>query len=325
MKFEASKKMLRHLGRKLLAKPPFAEQVDLQGKKIIVTGASPGSIGFETAQTLASWGATVCITTRTKPNETAEALRRNVVAQGKQCSIDSHSLDLTQADSVIDFVNWYGSTHEEQLDVLVNNAGIHLDLLSQWKEPKLTDDGKEIHWRTNYLGTAQLNQLLLPLLKKTGELSGDARIINVVSHLHTKGTNQQLFVGAQPYNSWVAYGLSKLALIHNAFEIQRRFSSHHNLKSVALHPGSIASNIAHRGLDGHPLLQIFRRVFAPIERLILLTSEEGAQTQIHCATSPDLHGGEYYERCRPSLASADTKDKSVSERLWNDTQSWLKG
>ena len=39
--------------RRLFVKTTFAERVDLDGKTMIVTGASPRSLGFETARTLA--------------------------------------------------------------------------------------------------------------------------------------------------------------------------------------------------------------------------------------------------------------------------------
>jgi len=50
-----------------MVKSFMAPKVNLSGKKIIITGASTGSIGYETANILASWGAHVIITTRSNP------------------------------------------------------------------------------------------------------------------------------------------------------------------------------------------------------------------------------------------------------------------
>ena len=110
----------------------------------------------------------------------------------------------------------------DRLDVLVNNAGIHLDLRSAWHEPHLVD-GLEVHWRTNYLGTAQLTRLLVPLLLATAEAQGEARVVKVVSKLHARGRNEGLDGHLSPYDSWAAYGTSKLALVHEAREIERRY------------------------------------------------------------------------------------------------------
>lgn len=314
---------LRSLIRRAFVSTPHAAPVDLGGRKIIVTGASPGSIGFATATTLASWGATVVITTRTHPEATAAAIRAALphAAQGR---IAAHPLDLCDAQSVERFADWYVATQGERLDVLINNAGIHLDLRSQWKAPRLTADGHEIHWRTNYLGTMHLTHRLLPLLRQTGQQTGDARIVNVVSMLHTKGRNEGLFQPLAPYNSWVAYGLSKLALVHATFEIQRRYAAA-KVQAYCLHPGAVFTHIADKGLEGSRLIAAIRKALAPIEAFFLLTPEEGAQTSVHCATRPALRGGLYYRQCQPAKASDETNDAQVAARLWESTQAWIAG
>lgn len=130
-------------------------------RKVIVTGATPGSIGFATACRLAELGDDVTVTSRS--------------------GVHGRPLNLTDARSVTGFATWYAEHSDGRLDVLVNNAGVHLDLCSTWREPHCTADGFEVHWRTNYLGTMQLTHLLLPLLEETGRRTGDARVVNVVS------------------------------------------------------------------------------------------------------------------------------------------------
>ncbi len=302
---------------RLLLRPAFAVPKKLEGRRIIVTGAAPGSIGFETARLLGRWGAQVCVTTRSDPHTVVEALQ----AAGAS-SVEGHALDLSQRGSVRSFADWYLRRHDGRLDVLVNNAGVHLDLLSQWRAPHLTPDGQEIHWRTNYLGTMHLSSLLLPGLLDTARAQGQARLVNVVSMLHSRGSNAGLFAPQQKYDSWAAYGLSKLALIHATFELQRRHAAQ-NLRAYCLHPGAVYTNIAGKGLAGNPFVEAVRGTLSPVERFFLLTPEEGAQTQLHCATAPDAAGGRYYRNCRPAPASADTQDATVAARLWQQTQDWL--
>lgn len=302
---------------------PYADPVDLDGKKILVTGASPGSLGFETARTLASWGASVVVTARSRPDGAVEALRERLQGADSPGSVDGHALDLARSDSVVGFAQWFTETQGDGLDVLINNAGIHLDLLSRWKEPSLTDDGFEIQWRTNYLGTAHLTHLLLPLLEKTGLATGDARIVNVVSQLHSKGSNDDLFGATRPYNSWTAYGNSKLALVHMTTELQRRHATESHLQAYCLHPGSVFTNVAAKGLEGTGLIEKVRNTLSPIEAFFLKTPEEGAQTQIYCATHRGLRGGFYYEDCRPSEASKDATAADIAARLWAETAAWV--
>ncbi|HET8883611.1 MAG TPA: SDR family NAD(P)-dependent oxidoreductase [Solimonas sp.] len=304
--------------RNLVVRAPYAQPVDLQGRRMIVTGAAPGSIGFATARTLASWGADVTVTTRSDPASLAQALRASLSAGSG--SIDVDVLDLADAKSVSRFAGAYAERHG-RLDVLVNNAGIHLDLLSQWREPRLVD-GIEIHWRTNYLGTMQLTHALLPLLLQGAVQTKDARVVNVVSMLHARGRNAFLFAPITPYNSWVAYGTSKLALVHASFELQRRHAAA-GLQAYCLHPGAVFSNIAAKGLAGNPRLAAIRDLFAPVERFFLLTPDEGAQTQIRCATAAQLAGGQYFRNCAPAFASGDALDAQAASRLWDETQAWI--
>ena len=185
-------------------KADLREAALMSERTALVTGAGKGSLGEATARLLRLEGFRVLTTTR------------SVAA-----SSDTHALDLASVSSVTGFVDWVEGT-TDRLDVLVNNAGIHLDLRSTWTSPQLLD-GHEIHWRTNYLGTAHLTRLLLPLLTTTAREHGEARVVNVVSKLHSRGTNDALFAGVTPYDSWAAYGTSKLALIHETTELERRY------------------------------------------------------------------------------------------------------
>jgi NAD(P)-dependent dehydrogenase (short-subunit alcohol dehydrogenase family) len=280
-----------------------APRVDMTGSSVVVTGATAGSLGFETARILRDWGASVVVTARSDAAAAADAL-----------GVRGYRLDLADAASVRAFAEAFTSD-VGRLDVLVNNAGVHLDLRKRWKEAPLVD-GAEIHWRTNYLGTAHVTHLLMPMLVR----SGDPRVVNVVSKLHSRAVNADLFEPRVPYDSWAAYGASKLALVHHAFELQRRCAP---VQGYALHPGSVYTHIADRGLEGQRLIGALRRVAAPLERRMLLTPEAGAQTTVLCATSPDATGGHYYRDVAEATPSADALDADVSARLWEQTQAWL--
>ena len=319
---------LRQLLRKPFVNTPFAKETSLKGKHVIVTGVGPGSLGYETARTLARWGAVVIVTTRRNTASMVAALSESLGKEGINASIDGHELDLCDANSVNQFTQWYLDNWGERLDILVNNAGVHLDLMSKWKEPKLTDDGHEIQWRTNYLGTAHLTHKLLPLLQKTGDSEGDARIVNVVSQIHSRGSNSALFDPDTAYESWKFYGLSKLAMIHFSHELNRRLADEHKLQSYCLHPGGASgtyTDVATKGFEGSPIIGFLRKLGAPIERLFMSTAEEGAQTQIHCATSTQAVGGHYYFNCEIGEASTDSNDEEAARRLWKETLDWING
>ena len=79
----------------LLAPKPTARAVDLSGRHILVTGASSGSLGYETARTLATWGAHVVVTAVDEWRGLEDTLREDLRARGHDATrVSSRGLDL---------------------------------------------------------------------------------------------------------------------------------------------------------------------------------------------------------------------------------------
>ena len=317
-------KTVRHVWR-LFTPKPRAARVDMSGRRVIVTGASPDSLGYETARILASWGASVTVTRRGDVASMEHSLRNELRGTGAdETRIRAHRLDLSDAASVRDFAAWYLMSQDGRLDVLINNAGTLRNVFNPRQRPPPSADGFEVHWRTNYLGAFHLTSLLLPLLKRSGLRSGDARVINVSSHLHDRVRNERLFADAGPYHSWEAYGASKLALVHFSFEIQRRFADAYHLQSAALHPGSVATNLTRvRAAKGRSP-SLVARIGSRLWSLALLPAEQGAQTTVMCASGRRWQGGAYYERCALAQPSRDSRDTAVAKRLWERSDAWVR-
>ena len=317
-------KSVNHILR-LFTSKPMAEEVDMSSRNVIVTGASPRSIGYETAKILASWGATVVVTSTHDIELMESSLKRDLrIISADEKKITAHTLDLCDVDSVNNFTTWYRKNYNDQLHVLVNNAGIHKNILSPRKTPPMTKDGFEIHWRTNFLGTFHLTSLLLPILKQSGLESGDARVVNVTSHLHDRVKNKSMVNDDGDYHSWDAYGLSKLALIHFTFEIQRRFAKKYNLQSVAVHPGSVKTNLTQIEEFEGKIGYLLNQICSTLASLVLIRPILGAQTSVMCASKYPLQGGSYYARCEIAESSGDTKDQDVSKLLWDNSDAWVK-
>ena len=207
---------------------------------------------------------------------------------------------------------------------MVNNAGVFKDIAGRSKTPLVSEDGMEIHWRTNFLGTFHLVSLLLPMLAETGKHSGDARVVITSSHVYEDGSNDLFFKESTgPYSSWSAYAQSKLALVHLSFELQRRYAGKYNLQSAALHPGSVRTNLTSSGLDNNPIIKTVHRLLEPALAPFFLKLEHGAQTTISCATRTPFTGGRFYERCAISRASEQVNDKDVARRLWEQAERWV--
>jgi NAD(P)-dependent dehydrogenase (short-subunit alcohol dehydrogenase family) len=269
----------------------------------VVTGVGAGSLGEAIASSLRELGFRVLTSTRTSAT-----------------TGDTHAMELTSRESVAAFARWV-QAGTDRLDVLVNNAGVHLDLRSAWHEPHLVD-GLEVHWRTNYLGTAQLTRLLIPLLLATAQRYGDARVVNVASKLHARGRNDGLDGDLTPYDSWTAYGTSKLALVHEAHEIERCYGDR-GLHGYSVHPGSVATNIADRGLETAPLLGRLRKLAGPLERRALRRPADAASSVVFCATSPHAQPGGYHRSSAPTTPSQDAQDEEAGRILWENTTRWV--
>jgi len=308
--------------RKFLFAGGVCEEIktaNLEGKVVIVTGASPGGLGSATASLFLRLNATVIVTATTEQ-------RAKVAADEVGC--EGHALNLRDADSIHEFVGWFNDKYE-CLDILVNNAGIHLDLLAQWKKPKLSEEGIELQWHTNFLGTFLLTHLLLPKLEQAADAKGEARIVNVVSELHRIGNKNKLLSvletkGAYEsgYNSWRAYGQSKLALVLCTNELTRRETREgKKVFANSLHPGAVKTNVAGKGLSGNRVTLFVRDMLSCLESYLLKTPEEGAQTSLYCAISKELNGvgGKYFKDCKAKKPSSQALDIEFGEKLYDET------
>merc|ERR1711936_351086 len=146
-----------------------SEDVKLEGKTVVITGANTG-IGKATAMDMSRRGAKVVILCSDMEKAEAAAAEVRDVTKGE---VICHRLDLADLASVRECAEQLGNSLDK-IDILINNAGIMA--CPQMK----TKDGFEMQLGTNHIG-----HLLLPQLKKAAP---GARIVNVSSLAHTSGT-----------------------------------------------------------------------------------------------------------------------------------------
>ena len=249
--------------------------IDLAGKTAIVTGGYAG-LGLETTRTLASAGASVIVPSR-DVDKAARALRDIP-------HVTVAPLDLLDPQSIDRFVNVFLDSGRT-LETLVNSAGI-MGL------PELTCDsrGYEYHFATNHLGHFQLTSGLLPALRA----AGNARVVCVSAWAHR--LSDVIFDDPhfkhRAYQPMLGYAQSKTANILMSIGLDMR-ERVNGVRAFSLHPGSILTDL------GRHFSQEQRRAFGVSDqngnRIIdptkqLKTVEQGAATQVWCATSPMLDG-----------------------------------
>src|SRR5690606_33858819 len=97
-------------------------------------------------------------------------------------------------------------------------------------------------------------------------------------------------------------------------ELSRRLEGT-GVTTYALHPGVVASDI-------------WRRVpwpFRNLAHLFMLSPQEGARTQLYCATAPELadETGLYYDECKARSPNRYGRDEALARELWERTEAWV--
>lgn len=187
------------------------------------------------------------------------------------------------------------------LDILVNNAG----LISPKRQ--LSADGFELQFGVNHLGHFLLTSLLLDLVE-----AAKGRIVVVASGAHKVGRIHWEDLGLERgYSTFGAYAQSKLANVLFARELARRVKDK-GVRVNACHPGAVATSMGIDRVTG------FGSLIAGILKLFFLSPEQGADTAVWLATSPEAAGetGGYWHKRRPAAISRAAADDEAAKRLW---------
>lgn len=271
-----------------------------QGQNILITGANTG-IGFTTARALLSGGARVFIACR---NQDLAARAAEMLRSETRGQVDSLPLDLGDLSSVRDCAARFVQLGLP-LHVLINNAGVA-------GARGFTSSGFELAFGINHVGHFLLTMLLMPQLRA----AGSARIVNVSSKAHYRAGSVDWAAVRKPTRTITAlreYGVSKLANALFSAELARQLQGT-GISSYALHPGVVAS-------------EVWRSVPQPFRWLIMrnmLSTEQGAQTSLYCATAPELarESGLYYDHCQAKPASELAQDPALAAELWRRSVEW---
>jgi NAD(P)-dependent dehydrogenase (short-subunit alcohol dehydrogenase family) len=281
----------------------------MQGKVCLVTGSSSG-IGKVTARELAKLGATVVMICRNRAR--GEAVQAEIKEESSNDQVDLIVADLSELSQVRRVAHEFKQKYA-QLHVLINNAG------GVNGEHKVTTDGLEVTFATNYLAPFLLTQQLLDVLKA----SAPARIVNVSSNGHTIGKIDFADLqGTRKYHAAKAYNQSKLAQIYFTYELADQLKGT-GVTVNALHPGPVNSNF-NNGTKG-----FLHAIGVLLYRIIGIDAEKGAQTTLYVATSPEVEGasGKYFSQSKQGKETSSSQlsyDVAIRRRLWEVSQELLR-
>ncbi len=273
----------------------------MKDKVCLVTGATAG-LGKATARQLARQGATVIVVGRDP--EKSRATVNEIKQQTGNPNVESMLADLSVQKEVRALAEQFKSKYQS-LNVLVNNAGA---IFLRHQE---SADGIEMTFALNHLNYFLLTNLLLDTLKA----SAPARIINVSSRAHVRvpGLNFDDLQNQKGYAGQQVYGQSKLANVLFTYELARRLEGT-RITVNALHPGFVATRFATNN-------GVLARLARPLLDLFAISVEEGTQTMVYLATSPEVEGmtGKYFYRQQAIPSSPASYDEAAARRLWDVT------
>ena len=261
----------------------------------LVTGATSG-IGKVTARELAKQGATVVAVARDAGR--GQAAVDEIQRDSGNRDVHLMLADLSSQAAVRRLAAEYRGRYD-RLHVLVNNAGAILG------ERVVTVDGLEGTFATNHLGYFLLTNLLP---RRAGGERAPARVVSVSSDAHRGAVLDfdDLQFERRAYSPMGAYSASKLANVLWGAELARRIEGR-GVTSNTLHPGVVSSSFGDSG-------PAWMRFGVKLVRPLLISSDQGAETSVHLATSPDVEGvsGKYFakkkagEGCRPARRAIPT-------------------
>jgi NAD(P)-dependent dehydrogenase (short-subunit alcohol dehydrogenase family) len=271
-------------------------QVDMAGRICVVTGATRG-IGRATVQGLARLGATVVLVARRM--EDGNKVSREIAAR-VPVPPEVVTADLSDLGSIRRAAEELAERYPH-IHVLINNAGVIP------RQRELTRDGLERQFAVNHLAYFLLTNLLLPQL----QAGAPSRIINVSSGAHAHATIDFDDLQAQRrYDPKQVYSRTKLANILFTYELSRRLRGT-GVTANCLNPGVVDTGMLADYMG-------VARTKDAVSRTFGATPEEGAETSIFLATSPELEtvSGKYFESKREVRSSRQSYDEATARRLW---------
>jgi retinol dehydrogenase-14 len=269
----------------------------MKGKVCLVTGATSG-IGKAAATALAAQGATVVIVCRNR--EKGEAVKQEIARATGNNSLDLMVADLASIESTrkgaADFLARYPKLH-----VLVNQAGLYLN------QRALTPDGLETMFVVNHLSYFLLTHLLMPALKA----GAPSRIVNGSGGIEAAGKiDFDDLQGEKKFGPVKSLAQSKLGNFLFTYELARRLEGTGVTVNI-MQPGGVKTELA-KGQGG------FFSFMMWLMRPLFSTPEQGADTMVWLASSPEVEGvnGKYFIKRKEAKSSARSHDKELAARLW---------
>jgi NAD(P)-dependent dehydrogenase (short-subunit alcohol dehydrogenase family) len=273
----------------------------MKGKTIVATGATSG-IGEAAVLALAGMGARIVIIARDEARAKATMQKLEAKAPGLD-----HRLHLADLSSMAETrkVGAAIAASEPRIDVLINNAG------ALFSNRRVTPESLELTFALNHMAYFVLTEALRDKLIA----SAPARIVSTSSIAHERESlDFNDLQSANGYGGLKVYSRSKLANILFTRELAQRLAGT-GVTANCLHPGVVKTRF---GDSSGGLLGLL----IPFLRLFFISPEQGAETIVYLASSPEVAdtSGGYFVKRKLTEPSATARDNTAAKRLWIESE-----
>jgi short-subunit dehydrogenase len=279
-------------------KEPLECNDDFKGRLVVITGATSG-IGYETAREYASHGANLLVINRNeeKTLRLCEEIKQDF---GVECDFMladfAHISDVKKVGKEL-------ANSDLNIDVLIHNAGVYL------MEKMISDDGLEMVFQVDHLGSFILNYILKDKLKSQQK----CRIILVNSEGHRfaiLGLKLDYITWKKRrYSGLKSYGRAKTAQLLTMIKFNEYFQNS-GVTINAMHPGNVKTNMAEENTG------IFQKLFTERSYRPI---EISPKALYYLGVSKDIEGvsGKFFSLTYEELPAPPALDRKVAEKLWD--------
>lgn len=274
---------------------------DYTGRLVVITGATSG-IGYAAAREYASHGANILVINR---NEDKSIALCKEIRQEFQVECDYRIADFSRLAEV----RRVGQDLKEsdlEIDVLIHNAGIYST------KRIITEDGNELVFQIDYLGSFVLNYMLKDKLKEQGK----ARIIFVNSEGHRFavfgiGLHDPTYEKRR-HSGLGSYGVAKTAQLLSMIKFAEYFEGS-GVTINAMHPGNVKTN------SGSQNGRIYRWYKRNIIDRGAKDPQISATALYYLGVSKEIEdvSGKFFNLTKEEEPAPPTLDREVAEELWH--------
>ncbi|KAH8151231.1 uncharacterized protein LAJ45_04433 [Morchella importuna] len=309
----------------------------MHGRVAIVTGGTTG-IGAAVVADLASRGCQLILLVRDPKDVFTQDYIEDLRERYNNQLIYAEECDLSSLHSVRKFATKFiDNSPPRRVDMVICCAGI---MAPPMTAKVLTKDGVEAHWGINYLAHFQLLNILTPTLRVQPP-DRNVRVLMATCSSHVLGEldlNDVQFLqrGYPTIRPWRSYGASKMAVMAFACEFQRRMNAHerpdkhpNNVRIFNIDPGLTRTPGMRRWLSLGSIWGLLLYVVTyPFWWLVLKSPEQGAQTFLAAAMSPECgvgEGGKFLRECRGAIyRKTILTTEELGTTLWAFTEQQIK-